>query len=151
MLDKVDNIVYNICSMRLSRQGDYAVRAILDLASKPHSQIKEIAERQKIPEAYLQKVIWLMSKEGLVKTLRGPKGGIVLARPPQKITLREVLEAAEGPIIFNRCYLWPEGCSCDKYCQVHAIWTNISKLLQEEMGKYNFAELACMEGEKKDK
>src|SRR3989304_7330179 len=86
ILDKVDNIVYNICYMRLSRQGDYAVRAILDLASKPHSQIKEIAERQNIPEAYLQKVIWLMSKEGLIKTLRGPKGGIMLARPPQEIT-----------------------------------------------------------------
>ncbi len=137
--------------MRLSRQGDYAVRAILDLASKPHSQIKEIAERQNIPEAYLQKVIWLMSKEGLIKTLRGPKGGIMLARPPQEITLREVLEAAEGPIVFNRCYLWPEGCSCGRYCQVHAVWMKVGELLREEMGKHNFAELASMEGAERDK
>lgn len=135
--------------MRLSRQGDYAVRAIIDLASKPHSQIKEIAERQNIPEAYLQKVIWLMSKEGFIKTLRGPKGGIMLARLPQEITLREVLEAAEGPIDFNRCSICPEGCSSDNYCQVHTIWLRMSRLLQEEMEKYNFAQLASLKGEKK--
>lgn len=137
--------------MRLSRQGDYAVRAILDLSSKPHSQIREIAERQNIPEAYLQKVIWLMSKEGLIKTLRGPKGGIMLARPPKEISLLDVLEAAEGPIVFNRCSLWPEGCTCDKYCQVHTVWMKIGELIRTEMEKFNFAELALLNVEKKDK
>lgn len=134
--------------MRLSRQGDYAVRAILDLAGRPFSQIKQIAERQNIPESYLQKVIWMMSKEGLISTLRGPKGGIKLAKPPGEITLREVLEAAEGPITFNRCQLWPGGCACEGYCELHGIWLDLARILKEKMDKINFADLASADGKK---
>ena len=85
--------------MRLSIKGDYGVRALLDLAERAGQgpvQSEAIAKRQAISEAYLDQLLTQLRRAGLVRSVRGPRGGHELARPPEQITLDEVLAALEG-------------------------------------------------------
>jgi Rrf2 family transcriptional regulator, cysteine metabolism repressor len=88
--------------MRLSIKGDYGVRAMLDLAERAGQgpvQSEGIARRQAISEAYLDQLLTLLRRAGLVKSTRGPRGGHELARPPADITLTQVLGALEGDFL----------------------------------------------------
>ena len=88
--------------MRVSMKGDYGVRAMLDLAERYGQgpiQSESIARRQAISEAYLDQLLTLLRRAGLVRSLRGPKGGHELARAPGEITLMEVLTALEGSFL----------------------------------------------------
>jgi Rrf2 family protein len=79
---------------------EYALRAVLDLASQPPGvavQSREIAQRQAIPEAYLDQVLSLLRRNGLVRSIRGAGGGYVLGRVPHEITISEVVRACNGP------------------------------------------------------
>src|SRR5947209_20319069 len=88
--------------MRLSMKGDYGVRAILDLAERSGQgpiQSESIAKRQEISEAYLDQLLTLLRRAGLVRSVRGPRGGHQLARPAGEISLMEVLTALEGSFV----------------------------------------------------
>jgi len=92
--------------MQLTRQADYAIRALLHLSEEgPEAvvQTKEIAASEDIPEKYLPTIMRTMARAGLVRTLRGNQGGVLLARDPEDINLLEVIEAIEEPIMRNRC------------------------------------------------
>ncbi len=99
--------------MRLTRHGDYAVRVMVDLAQHgdeapvPRARIQE---RQDVPAAYLAKIIQMLARAGLVRTQAGARGGVSLAVAPERVTLRQVIEAAEGPIHLNRCVVEPGTC-----------------------------------------
>ena len=85
--------------MRLSIKGDYGMRAMLDLAERAGQgpvQSEGIAKRQAISEAYLDQLLTQLRRAGLVRSVRGPKGGHELAKPADQITLNEVLAALEG-------------------------------------------------------
>ena len=87
--------------MKLSNKGRYGVRALFDIAfhndGRP-TQIRAIAERQGIPPRFLEQIFARLRRAELVEGKRGPGGGYVLRRPPEAITLREVVEAVEGPL-----------------------------------------------------
>ncbi len=88
--------------MRLSIKGDYGVRAMLDLAERAGQgpvQSEAIAHRQEVSEAYLDQLLTLLRRAGLVKSTRGPRGGHELARPAAAITLTQVLTALEGDFL----------------------------------------------------
>lgn len=88
--------------MRLSMKGDYGVRAMLDLAERAGQgpvQSEAIAKRQGISDAYLDQLLTLLRRAGLVKSVRGPRGGHELARPPGAISLMDVLTALEGDFL----------------------------------------------------
>jgi len=127
----------------LSRQADCAVRLVLELAlcDPEQAQVKEVARRHRLPEAYLQKVVQRLVQAGLVRTMRGPHGGVRLSRPPSTISLRDVVEALEGPVVFNRCQNWPEECSDEKPCRTHAVWEGLASLLTQAMDAITFADL----------
>jgi Rrf2 family protein len=84
--------------MRISAKGDYAVRAMLELASMPVGPVKaeQIAERQKIPVEFLENIMLELRNAGFVRTQRGATGGYWIARPPGGIALGEILETVEG-------------------------------------------------------
>jgi Rrf2 family protein len=89
-------------TMRLSMKGDYGVRAVLDLAERYGQgpvQSEAIARRQGISEAYLDQLLTLLRRAGLVRSVRGPRGGHELARPAEQMTLTEVLSALEGSFL----------------------------------------------------
>lgn len=87
--------------MKITARAEYASLAILELAlsyNSGHIQAKEIAERKQIPPKFLEQILIQLRNAGLIHSLRGASGGYLLARPPEQITLREVVEAVEGEL-----------------------------------------------------
>ena len=108
--------------MKITRGADYGTLGILYLARQPRNRvvlISEIAEAQGVPESYLAKIFQDLAKAGLVRSHRGARGGFTLARSPGDITLRQIIEAIEGPVALNRCLDPREGCSNSSTCPVH--------------------------------
>lgn len=90
--------------MRISSKGEYGIRALFDLAQhygKGFIQSDEIASRQGIPVNYLNQMLIMLRKAGLIESQRGPQGGHTLARAPEQITLLEALVALEGPLMLQ--------------------------------------------------
>ena len=99
--------------MKLSTRGRYTTKAIVDLAlnyTKGPALLREIAERQGISQRYLGQLIIPLAEAGLVKGIRGRRGGFILAKPPEEITLNEVISISEGKISFEECVDKPEIC-----------------------------------------
>lgn len=129
--------------MLLTRQGDYAIRTISYLAARPGMLIptKEIAQHQEIPEKYLIKIIQTLAKAGLVNTLRGSGGGVRLNKEPTKITLKEVVETIEGPILLNQCLSKPGACDRSAGCSSHVIWSKLQHMISNELEAITFDKL----------
>jgi Rrf2 family iron-sulfur cluster assembly transcriptional regulator len=108
--------------MRLTRGSDYAMRGMIYLARQSTDKVclvSEVAEAQSVPESYLAKIFQDLSRSGLVVSHRGAKGGFALAREPDKITLRQVIEAVEGPIALSPCLDERVGCELSEMCEMH--------------------------------
>lgn len=111
--------------LELTRRGDYAVRAMLALASRGTGHVtsaREIADQMAIPVAFLPRVMADMVAAGLVRSTTGRAGGYVLARPPEDIALLEVIEAVEGDSRRTTCVLRGGPCGKDGHCQVHDVF-----------------------------
>jgi len=122
--------------MRLSRNAHYAIRTVLDLSQRGRGRSAEIAERQGIPPAYMAKVV-----QGL-STYRGTHGGVQLARSPGAVTLRDVVEASEGPFAINLCAAWGD-CPCAQPCPVRATLARVQATLERELAGVTVADLAA--------
>ena len=131
--------------MELTRKGEYAIRGIIYLAQQPPgkiSLISEIAEAVAAPQTFLAKIFQNFAKQGIVNSFRGTGGGFTLGRPASRITLREVVEAVEGPIVPNRCLTGMGGCEKDGVCQVHPVWKRVQKQIVEILDGVTIEELA---------
>lgn len=130
--------------LQLTRDGEYAVRAVVFLAGQPEgkvSLINEISEVQEVPKSYLSKIMQHLTRAGLVKSRRGARGGFMLARPAGSITLREAIEAVEGPIFLNVCLIKKGECHRDDLCPVHPVWKEAQKKLMEVLDGKTLADL----------
>lgn len=130
--------------MQITRQADYALRAMLYLARNYNSQraaTSHIAQAQHIPPSFLAKIISQLSIAKLINTSRGARGGVMLARPPEAITLLEVVEAIDGPILLNECTNDPDLCPFGENCPIHSIWCDSQKQLVEQLKATNFGTL----------
>jgi len=131
--------------LQLTRDGEYAVRAVVYLAGRPAGElslISEIAEAQEVPKSYLSKIMQQLGRAGLVRSRRGAKGGFELARDPEELTLRETIEAVEGPINLNVCLIRPGECHRDTTCPVHPVWREAQEKLLEVLEAKTMADLA---------
>ncbi len=131
--------------MRLNRMADYAVRAVICIASKKKGAVTPtavIAEEQGIPPSFLAKVMQNLSRGGIVKVHRGKSGGFSLSGEADSITTKNIIEAVEGPIILNRCLDSPSDCNRDSFCGAHSIWIEAQAALIKVLDKYSIAELA---------
>lgn len=133
--------------MELSRQADYAVRTMIELAkASPGSYFhtEDIARGQNIPEKYLPSIIRALARAGLIRTMRGSQGGVSLPRPPSQINLLEVVEAVEGQILLNRCLIRPGECLKEgQACRLHQFWQKMTADLEERLRSVNFQDLAA--------
>jgi Rrf2 family protein len=110
--------------MQITRQADYAVRAIRYLAQiglEKKAATSQIAEEQDIPLSFLAKIIAQLSVAGLLQTMRGARGGVALARDPNEISLLEVVEAIDGPIQLNECVNGTHQCQITD-CPLKHVW-----------------------------
>jgi Rrf2 family protein len=111
--------------MQITRQADYAVRAVLYLAKigpETRAATSQIAQEQQIPPSFLAKIVSQLSVAGLLQTSRGARGGVSLARGPEQISLLEVVEAIDGPILLNECVASNGICSFGDDCPMKPIW-----------------------------
>ena len=120
--------------MKLSTRGRYGIHAMYDLAvhygDGPQS-IKMIAERQTIPEAYLEQLIALLRKAKLVISNRGAMGGYRLAQKPEEITVGQVLRALEGGLNLVDCLIEEEQCGKSCACPSRVVWLKIQEGLNK--------------------
>ncbi len=131
--------------MELTRKGEYAIRGIIYLAQQPPGKmalISEIAEAAEVPQTFLAKIFQSFAKLGIVNSFRGTGGGFTLGRPASRITLREVVEAVEGPIMPNRCLM--DNGSCDRgiECLVHPVWRKVQSQVVQILESVTIEELA---------
>jgi Rrf2 family protein len=139
------------CVMQITRQADYAVRALTYLSGLPLGQqatTATISETQAVPRPFLSKVISQLALAGLVVTTRGMGGGVSLARRPEEITLLQVVEAVDGPVRVNQCLLRSGNCQLESVCGAHDVWTQIQGRLIQDMEAVTMQELARREMEK---
>ncbi len=134
--------------MQITKRADYAVRTMMDVASLGEGATAlthEVASRQKLPAAFLAKIVLSLTQAGLLRSFRGAGGGIALSRPAGEITLLQVVEAVDGPIAVNSCVLWPEECCRGGECAVHRVWCEAQSLLVEHLTGITLASLVEME------
>ena len=130
--------------MQITRQADYAVRAMLYLSrigTTSRAATSEVAREQHIPPSFLAKIISQLSIAGLLHTARGARGGVSLAREPKEITLLEVVEAIDGPIQLNECVGETSTCTFDQDCPLRPVWCDAQDDLVKRLRGTNFEQL----------
>jgi len=130
--------------MRLSTKGRYGARLMLELSlyyGQGPVLLKDIAERQGISEKYLGHLIPPLKAVGLIFSIRGAHGGYNLAKPPQEITLAEVLQAVEGGLVLVECVTSPAVCNRVESCVTRDIWGLISKKMKEELSSITLQDM----------
>ena len=130
--------------MQITRQADYALRAMLYLARIPENQkaaTSQIADEQRIPPSFLAKIVSQLSIAGLIHTSRGARGGVSLARTSTEISVLEVIEAIDGPISLNACTVSQGECPFGTDCPLRPIWCDTQDELVERLRKTSFQEL----------
>lgn len=133
--------------MKISFKGDYAIKIILDLSinyGNDRIQIKDISKRQDIPFKYLQQLVLQLRDAGYIKTKKGAKGGISLAKPPKNITLGEIIEVVEGTLSPIACInnLSPVNCKDVNNCVLRPIWIKVKNAIENIVNDITFEELA---------
>ncbi|MFQ5913851.1 MAG: RrF2 family transcriptional regulator [Nitrospinota bacterium] len=131
--------------MRLHRETEYALRALIFLAQRPNGVVcsaPEIAEALGIPAGFLSKIFQRLLGQGLVRSHRGRHRGYTLARPGGKIVLREILESIEGEDLFERCLFWGDRCGDRDPCLLHRDWSQIKPRLLARFQRKTLADLA---------
>ena len=133
--------------MQITRQADYAIRAVLyisKLADNQRAATSQIAKEQRIPPSFLAKIISQLSIAGLLQTSRGARGGVTLAKSAHEITLLDVVEAIDGPIALNECVHDENACSFGEDCPLRPIWCEAQEDLVNRLKGTNFAQFAAL-------
>lgn len=133
--------------MRLTTKGRYGLRAMFELAKnfgKGPIAIRTISERQHLSVHYLEQLLSQLRRSGLIKSVRGPGGGYVLAKKPSKISIGDIVRTLEGPIAFAKCIdesLMSEKCEYIDDCVAHLLWKRISNKIDEVLDGITLADM----------
>ncbi|MBF0457254.1 MAG: Rrf2 family transcriptional regulator [Nitrospirae bacterium] len=130
--------------MVINRDTDYAVRCMLFMSGNPEKTfvIGEIAREKLIPESFLAKILQKLAKAGIIRSIRGAKGGFVLIKHPRDITLLDIIEAITGKVVINRCSTEEGRCVLINNCPTFPIWHEIKQMVEERLKHYDFQTLA---------
>jgi Rrf2 family protein len=104
--------------------------------------VRELSQEQGVPTAFLSKVVGRLTEAGILRTFRGATGGTSLARDPAAITMLQVVEAIDGPIVLNYCLACPSSCRFSKACVLMHAWGTAQARLRQTLEEMTFAELA---------
>jgi Rrf2 family cysteine metabolism transcriptional repressor len=132
--------------MKLSSRARYALRAmkVVALESRDGTPVRLgiVSERTAISKGYLEQVAISLKGGGLLKAVLGNKGGYLLTRPPEKITVGEIVEAAIGPINIVDCVANSESCERHDDCECRSIYVLINRQIRETFNMFTLAQLA---------
>ena len=118
--------------MKLSTKGRYGTRALLDLALHRADEpvaLKDIAERQQISLPYLEHLVAPLISGGIVRSVKGPKGGLTLAKTPGEVKLSEIIQLLEGSTAPVECVDNPTMCSRSELCVTRDVWEEMKKAM----------------------
>ena len=137
--------------MKLSTRSRYGTRMMLDMALHHEGgpvQIGEIARRQGISVKYLEQIIRPLKAARFVKSVRGPRGGHYLAKPPAEITVGEIVACLEDGFLLTDCVAHPEACARADECLTRAVWGEASRAMLKTLNSITLADLAqrCRSG-----
>ena len=131
--------------MKLSTRGRYGLRAMVDLAQhdgEGEILLKDVAKRQGVSLKYLEQLITPLRAAGLVRGVRGARGGYRLARNPEDIHLVDILQALEGSLSLAECSDKPEECKRNRSCVTFELWNEIHTAVLSVLAGRNLASLA---------
>ncbi len=134
--------------LRFTTRTDYGLRAVTYLAER-YGQgpiaTAEIAVRRNVPEAYLDQLMVSLRKAGIVRSYRGPRGGHELARPPQEISVGEVVQSLEGAIASVECLEKADGCELTGSCSFRHLLRDLQAMAERYLNSTTVADLLEME------
>jgi len=120
--------------MKLSTRGRYTTRALLDLALHQAEEpvlLKDIAQRQEISLRYLQRLMTPLVTASIVRSTRGPKGGVWLVKPPKEVKLSDIIQIMEGSVAPVACVDIPELCTRSEFCVTRDVWGELKKAIYD--------------------
>ena len=131
--------------MLISTKGRYALRALVDMAEHENGEympLRDVARRQDISEKYMESVVKLLVKGGIVTGVRGKGGGYRLRRPPDQINVGEILRLCEGTLSPVSC-LGPEAVPCERAarCGTLPLWRGLDRVISDYLDNYTIADL----------
>ncbi len=144
--------------MRMTNKGEYGLRLMIRLARNYEKgepmTTHEVAQGERLPEEYVQKLLWQLIQAGMIVSRRGPKGGFMLARSPRQITARDIIRALEGGSFEVACLRFMDGENRCMYLDLHncglrGLWVNIYKRVDELLQEANLELLIQEEDEVK--
>ena len=134
--------------MKLSTRGRYGTRLMLDLASHDKegpALLKDVSLSQNISLKYLGQLIIPLKIAGLIKSLRGARGGYFIAKPPEEISLGDIVKALEGSICIVECIYSPEICERAGKCASQKIWKEINEKIIDILDSYSLNDLVSIQ------
>lgn len=135
--------------MRLSKRGEYGLRAMVDLATYEKEtglvQIREIAQREQIPAKFLEQILLTLKNAGLLNSKMGVGGGYYLARPPEQITMGHIIRVLDGPLAPIRCVSQmayePCGCPSEETCGLRLVMYDVRAAIANVLDRTSLADV----------
>jgi Rrf2 family transcriptional regulator, iron-sulfur cluster assembly transcription factor len=132
-------------SMQLTRAADYAVRVMIQLAASPADKrvlLPDLAAATEAPESFLSKVLQALSRAWLIDSKRGHTGGFKISNRGRRASMREVIEAIDGPIMLNLCLVSGKSCHRKSTCPAHPVWERAQMAMLDVLSEAKIAEMA---------
>ncbi len=138
--------------MRFSQKTEYALRALIELGSRRDEGIpvpcRQVAERQKIPERFCEQVLAELRKAGLIESQRGAAGGVRLHRDPATVTVSEVVEALEGPVVTQACLdPFDDDARSQAHSALQELWLDMQITIRDRLARVSLADLIARQAE----
>jgi Rrf2 family protein len=129
--------------MLITRETDYAVRTVLYLAGERDriANVTEVAHAMHIPKSFLAKILQRLTKNNILISTRGVKGGFRLAKKPSEISLLDIMMSIQGAATINLCVIESKKCRLSTTCSVHPVWVDIRKEVEKRLQKHTIAAL----------
>jgi len=132
--------------MKISTKFRYGLRAMLDLSLSQQDHpilVQSIAERQQLSKKYLENLLIALKSAGLVRSVRGAKGGYLLAKKPEDITIEAIATALEGPMLLADCAGDSHSCARAEECATQELWADMTNALVDIMRNKTLADIVA--------
>jgi len=133
-------------SMQLTRAADYAMRVMIHLATLPADEralLSALAAATAAPESFLSKVLQALTRARLITSQRGQTGGFAILARGRRATMRDVIEAIDGPVYLNVCLISARACGRAKWCPAHTVWVEAQRAMLEVLSGAVIEDLAA--------
>ena len=133
--------------MNISTRGRYGLRALLEIATQPKGRplaIRDISEKQQMSVTYLEQILYKLKNAGIVRSVRGARGGYILARDVDQITVSQIINALDGPISISYCDepdLREKSCVGPEACVSRILWKRLEHVIDDVLSGVTLADL----------